>query len=265
MPEESESVRSPNPPKFEEAEFGIFQMVMLVLSVYVIAVFTVETTISDLSPETQQALDYTDFAVCIFFLADFIIRFCKAPSKLGYMKWGWIDLLSSFPVLPFINHTAWLRAVRILRILRAFRSVEVIVGYLYHHRARAGIVSMVLISFFIVVFGAVAELNFEKADPINANIKSADDALWWALSTITTVACEKYPVTDGGRLVAIFMMCAGVLLCGTVSAYMASVFLEPLQKKEESELQELLAEMKLLRAKIDSIEKSTSELLGSKK
>ena len=246
-------------------EFDTFQLIILILSVYVLIVFAVQTLIPNLSPETTEILDGIDLIVCIFFLLDFGLRFYKAPSKLEFMKWGWIDLISSIPVLlvPISNHTRLLRIVRLLRILRAFRSTKIISHYLFRHRARTGVISVILMSFFVSIFAAIAELSMESASS-DANIKTSEDALWWAFSTITTVACEKYPVTEGGRIVALLLMAAGVCLFGTIAAYIASVFLEPMQKNEEVELGELsnlLEELKLLRIKIEAIESNQQILL----
>jgi voltage-gated potassium channel len=238
---------------------GLFEYVILILSVYVLIVFTVQTLVP-LSPATTQILDEIDIVVCVFFLLDFSIRFWKAPSKLNFMKWGWIDLISSIPVLPVFYQMRWLRIIRLLRILRAFRSTKIIAHYFYRHRARTGLVSVLLISFLVSVFGAIAELNLETS--ADSNIKTSEDALWWAFSTITTVACEKYPVTEAGRAVAVLLMAAGVCLFGTIAAYIATVFLEPLQNNDKPELRQMLEEMKLLREKIEALEISHREVLS---
>jgi len=242
----------------------LFQIIMLILSIYVLIVFAIQTFIRDLSPQTIEILDGIDFVVCLFFLWDFFSRLWKAPSKLEFMKWGWIDLISSIPILilPVSNHMRLLRLVRLFRILRAFRSTKIIAHYLFLHRARTGVVSVILISFLVAVFAAIAELNLETSP--DSNIKTSEDALWWSFSTITTVSCEKYPVTEAGRAVALFLMAAGVCLFGCITAYIATVFLEPLQKKEESEIQEMLAEMRLLREKVEALEASNLRVLSQK-
>ncbi len=244
-------------------EFNTLQIIILILSVYVLIVFIVQTLVV-LSPETTQILDGIDLVVCVFFLWDFFSRLWKAPSKLEFMKWGWIDFVSSIPILlvPASNHMRLLRIVRLFRILRAFRSTKIISHYLFRHRARTGVVSVILMSFLVSVFAAIAELNLETSP--DSNIKTSEDALWWAFSTITTVACEKYPVTEGGRVVALFLMATGVCLFSCITAYIATIFLEPLQKKEDSELRQLLGEMKLLREKIDALETSNQRILSQK-
>jgi voltage-gated potassium channel len=240
----------------------LFQFVILILSGYVVIVFALQTFIPNLSPDTTRILNWIDFIVCTFFLGDFLIRFSRAPSKLEFMKWGWVDLVSSIPVLmiPVSGHMRLLRIVRLFRILRAFRSTKILAHYLFLHRARTGVISVILITFLIGIFAAVAELNLETTS--DANIKTSEDALWWAFSTMTTVGCEKYPVTDGGRVIAFVLMCSGVCLFGCITAYIATVFLEPMRRHEDSKFSEVMAEMKLLREKIDALESSNQQLLS---
>jgi voltage-gated potassium channel len=257
----------PEPEKAEikekdSCEVDTFQIIILILSVYVLIVFAIQSFFKDLTPETNEILNGMDFVVCVFFLWDFFLRLWKAPSKLEFMKWGWIDLISSIPILllPMSNHVRMLRIIRLFRILRAFRSTKILAHFLFRHRARTGMISVVLVCFLVAVFAAIAELNFEGLSS-DANIKTSEDALWWSFSTITTVSCEKYPVTEGGRAVALFLMAAGVCLFGCITAYIATVFLEPMQKTEESEIKLVLDEMKLLREKVEALETSNQQLL----
>ena len=78
-------------------------------------------------------------------------------------------------------------------------------------------------------------LQVEKDVP-GAKIKNAEDALWWAYVTITTVGYgDLYPVTTEGRLIAAVLMTIGVGLFGTFTAYVASWFVS---KKIDEEIEE---------------------------
>ena len=75
----------------------------------------------------------------------------------------------------------------------------------------------------------VAALGVFEAerDAPDASITTMGDAVWWVLTTITTVGYgDRYPVTVEGRLVAVGLMVAGIAILGTVTAAIATWFLE---------------------------------------
>jgi voltage-gated potassium channel len=53
-------------------------------------------------------------------------------------------------------------------------------------------------------------------------VNSFGDALWWSASTISTVGYgDVYPITLGGRIIAVFTMVVGVSTFGVITASIA--------------------------------------------
>ncbi len=157
------------------------------------------------------------------------------------MKWGWIDLLSSIPMVDALRYGRIVRVVRVLRILRAVRSTKVIIAYVFRNRMQGTFSLVSAVSIILVIFGAIAMLQLEKGVD-GSNINNATDALWWAFVTITTVGYgDFYPVTFEGRVVAAVLMTAGVGLFGTFTGFVASWFLE---EDEEDQGQHVIASLK---------------------
>jgi voltage-gated potassium channel len=101
------------------------------------------------------------------------------------------------------------------------------------------------------VVSAISVLHFE-AEISDGNIKTAEDALWWAFATITTVGYgDKYPVTLEGRFVAGVLMCVGVGLFGTFSGFFAAWFLSPGPAANEKQLSEIKNELAEIRRILD--------------
>lgn len=215
--------------KQNENELNYLSILVIVLSVYILAALLVSTFFK-LPTEITKVLDLTDNVICIFFLLDFIIRFYQAENKLRFMRWGWIDLISSIPTLDFLRAGRGLRLIRLLRILRAFRSTRHLVNHVFRKKAQGAFTTVSVIAILMVIFSAIAILQVENDS--NSNIKTAEDAIWWAYVTITTVGYgDKYPVTTEGRVIAALLMTTGVGLFGTFTGFLASWFMA--EKKTE--------------------------------
>lgn len=81
---------------------------------------------------------------------------------------------------------------------------------------------------FIASFGA---FYFEHAKD-TSSIRSLWDGVWWAFETICTVGYgDKVPLSDGGKIVGIFLMISGIGLLSMLTATVASVLVE--QKMKE--------------------------------
>lgn len=213
--------------------FGIFDSLIIVLSIYVLIELMVDTFVK-LPTEISNELEIIDTGICVIFLIDFFIEFYHAKNKLKFMKWGWIDLISCIPTIGILRVGRLFRLVRLLRVLRAFRSTEILVKYIFKSKIQGTMTAVSVITVLIIISSSISILMVEKSP--NSNIKTADDAMWWTMETITTVGYgDKYPVTGEGRLIGVVLMVSGVGLFGTYTAYIASLFLGEKKKEEEEE------------------------------
>ncbi len=224
-----------------------YQLFMLALCVLALSALAVQTFVP-LSEASREILDFADVAICIVFLIDFAHSLARAPNRLRYfLTWGWLDLLSSIPSVPFLRIG---RAGRVIRVIRALRATKVLSGPVLDRRAESAGLAAGLLAALLVVFSSLAMIQLE-IDPA-ANIRTAGDALWWALSTITTVGYgDRYPVTGEVRLVAVALMLGGIAPFGVVSGFVAAWFLAPANKTCKSELSELHDEIRALRRSVE--------------
>ena len=216
-------------------------IIVFFLSLYVIVALIVDTFFP-LSAEVSRLLHDVDYAICIVFFIDFLHRFFTAKKKSHYLRWGWIDLLSSIPMSVFLAGRLF-RIFQLVRVVRAMRSINFISHYFLKNKIKGAFTSAAVLAFVMIVFCAIGILKVEKDAP-HSNIKTAEDALWWAYATITTVGYgDKVPVTTEGRMIATILMTVGVGLFGTFTAYVASWFVaqkeeEAAEKKEEKQKNE---------------------------
>ena len=126
---------------------------------------------------------------------------------------------------------------------------------------------MVLVVPFILVisiifFGGIGMYLTEHEHP-GANITKLGDAFWWAVETITTVGYGDYtPVTTIGRIIAVFVMFAGIGIVVSVLGIIAQRRLQRLESrfKLKTETRLLVDETKTsIKDKIEGSEKLTEE------
>lgn len=213
----------------KEDKLGYFNIIIMVLTIYVLGALLLET-IFVLPPETSKLLKFIDNVICLLFFVDFTVRFYKAENKLKFMRWGWIDLISSIPMINYFRAGRLLRLIRLFRIVRAFRSSRMLLHHIFKNKAKGTFTTVSIFAVMLIIFSSIAILQVENTK--EANIKTAEDALWWAYVTITTVGYgDKFPVTTEGRIIAVVLMTAGVGLFGTFTAYASSLFVEEREKE----------------------------------
>lgn len=101
--------------------------------------------------------------------------------------------------------------------------------YLRRRGFRYGRVALLLL--ILVVAGATLITIFEQ--DTNTQFQGFGDGLWWSLVTITTVGYgDKFPVTAGGRAVALITMVGGIGAFG----YLAGTLLEQAMERERGRM-----------------------------
>ncbi len=218
------------------------------------------------------ALDYvitiTNLILTAIFFGDFLFRLIKAPSKRQYFwkGFGWADLLSS---LPF-SQTNVLRLFRLIRVYRLLNDygARAVGRALIRDRAESALLMLLLVGIVVMEFGSLQMLRIEQfAD--GANITSASDAMWYVIVTMATVGYgDQFPVTNPGRLLGTFIIVVGVGIFGTLTGYLANLFLAPRKRKKEeqaSTIGDRLAELKELNAKQQQMISEIEEALSREK
>jgi voltage-gated potassium channel Kch len=104
----------------------------------------------------------------------------------------------------------------------------------------------------LIVLASGSALWLVEGDRPDSTLRSWGDALWWSLSTITTVGYgDHVPVTTAGRLIATAVMVVGVAVIGAVAAIVALAmalrvaFEEEQTFKAEAETLEQRVELRL--------------------
>nr|CEL17290.1 Potassium voltage-gated channel subfamily KQT; possible potassium channel, VIC family [Kibdelosporangium sp. MJ126-NF4]CTQ91480.1 Potassium voltage-gated channel subfamily KQT; possible potassium channel, VIC family [Kibdelosporangium sp. MJ126-NF4] len=224
---------------------------MMALAVTFLAAYAWQVLHVSAPGQVRLALEITLWLIWLVFAADYVVRLVLAERKLRFVWQHLFDLLTV--ALPMVRQLRVLRLVTVLRVLNrkasgAFRGRVVIY---------VGIVTL-LVSFA----AALAVLDAERTHP-DAGINSFPKALWWTLTTISTVGYgDVYPITWEGRLVAASLMIGGIALLGVITGMIASWFLERIQQTEDvihAETDELHVELVTLREEVRKLREQVAD------
>jgi voltage-gated potassium channel len=189
---------------------------------------------------TRHALHVVDVVVWVGFALDYVGRLWLARR----WHYFWTHLLDlAMVALPA------LRPLRLLRLLMLLRVLNRKAEQSLHGRVATYVGGSAVL---LVLCAALAELDAERGRH-GANIETFGDAVWWAVTTVSTVGYgDRYPVTTEGRAVAIGLMLGGVALLGVVTATIASYLIDRVKDVQEDAEAVTRADLADLAARIDA-------------
>jgi voltage-gated potassium channel len=223
-----------------------FDILLTFLAAVFLAAYAWPILQPDLSDGAALACRVAIVVTWLAFGVDYIVQLVGAPQR---GRWFWRHLPDlAVLVLPILRPLRLLRLVTLLKVMSRTGSSTL--------RGRVGLYvggGALLLGFV----AALAALDAER-DAAGSSITSFGDALWWSVTTMTTVGYgDTYPVTSAGRLIAIGLMLGGVALLGTVTATIASWLVDSVtqefQETADEEGDERALEMAELREEIRAL------------
>jgi voltage-gated potassium channel len=192
-----------------------FPMTVLGIAWLVLAIVILTT---DVNSSASKALVGALFVLWVVMLVEYLVRLVVTPDTPGYLRRRWVE-----PVTVLVPPLQGWHVVGVEKMTLLVREAELRVEAILKHHSLFRVLIAVVGTLFI---GAWLVLLFEE-NAKASNIHNYPDALWWAIVTVTTVGYgDRYPVTEGGRIVAVILMLVGIGLIGVLTATVASVFIK---------------------------------------
>lgn len=195
-----------------------------------------------------------DNSILIIFTIDYFVRLFYAKDKKRFFKENIFDLLSIIPVnnLFYVFRMARIgRAFRLLKLLRIFRLVG-LTGRLHKFLKTNGLIYYLYISLTVILIASSLYCISEKV--------SFSTALWWSITTATTVGYgDVSPTTGLGKAAAVLLMFLGIGFIGMLTSSLTNFFDTSADNDLEKELAELKQQNKKLEDHLSRLEKLVKE------
>jgi voltage-gated potassium channel len=211
------------------------------IAVVFLAIYSVEVLVQP-PPRVRTTLEVINSALYLGFVCDYVARLSLAQRKVRWFFTHLLDL--AIVALPF------LRPLRLLRLLVLVKVMQHAVRVAIRGRV---VVYTVCSAVLLIYVASLAVLEAERGNPAS-DIQSFSEALWWSITTVTTVGYGDFaPVTDTGRVIAVLLMIGGISLLGVVTGTLASWIVQRVSEEDEENQAATTAQINALRADLQRL------------
>lgn len=189
-----------------------------------------------------RALWVATWVIWGIFVIDYLVRLALADNRRRWFVRHLLDL--AVVALPL------LRPLRLLRLVILVGALQKAVGNAFRGR----IVAYTLGGVGLLIYVASLAVLEQERDQPGALITSFGKALWWSITTVTTVGYgDLYPLTNTGRVVAVLLMLGGISLIGVVTASLASWIVQRVAEEDAAKQGATAKQVDELRAEVRTL------------
>jgi voltage-gated potassium channel len=224
--------------------------IILMLGILVSVVVATLDTIPSVAAEYGGILSRIEYICVAIFCVEYVLRIWTSTvheryahpvlGRLLYMlrPLMLIDLLSILPAfLPILTADLLvLRSIRLLRLMRILKLGRYSKGFVLVadvlHGKRDELLAATSMLLFLLFFSS-SVMFFVEREAQPQTFKSIMDALWWGVSTITSVGYgDILPVTPAGKVLGGIVQILGVGLFAIPAGVFAAGFTEEINRKK---------------------------------
>lgn len=241
---------------------NMMEILIGILAIVSIVLLVIESLFS-VSMGLMSVIYIVDLIICCVFLLDFVYRLSLSENRLKFSMTNGYEILAMIPaialhaleVIPTIAIALRLiRLVRVIRIVIVFARMRRVLLKWSNFIQHSNLLMLFGITLIIILAGAYAVLMLDY-DVAGAQITNFSDAVWWSISTVTTVGYgDIVPHSISGRVLGMVLMVIGI---GVMAAFISQVSATLVESRLQHEVKG--ADLKIaiiseLKNKLDNID-----------
>lgn len=219
------------------AKRNFTEILIGVLAVFSIILVAVES-LGDVSEGMLRAIYIADGVICCVFAWDFIVRLKASENRRHFLKTSGFEVLAMIPAAAFYALGAipaistGFRSLRLVRVVIVFARMRRVMMRSGGFLNRSNLLTMAGITIGVIFLGAFAVLVLETGSN-EARITNFADAVWWSISTITTVGYgDIVPHSIPGRIMGMVLMVVGIGVMAALISQVSAALVEKRLKKQ---------------------------------
>jgi len=218
----------------------VSEIIIGMLAVVSIIILAVESLVP-VSPGELMAMYIIDLLICIVFAWDFVCRLRSSKSSSHFMKNNGYEILAMIPALALYALETLspiailLRSLRLLRVIRVVLLAARVMRMMSKTAVfiqRSNLLLLLSITVSVIFIGAFAALVLDSGSE-NARITEFSDAVWWSISTVTTVGYgDVVPSSIWGRIMGMVLMIVGISIMTVFISQVSATLVESKLKRD---------------------------------
>ncbi len=245
---------------------NVTEIIIGVLAIFSIVLVAVESLVS-VSHSTLIGIYIVDLIICIVFAVDFIQRIIASKSKSKFLVTNGYEILAMIPAIALYAlgtlsaMAVALRFLRLVRVILLLARMRRVMSKSSGFFQRSNLLALFSITVSVIFIGAFAALVLDSGTE-NARITNFADAVWWSISTVTTVGYgDIVPSSLAGRIMGMGLMVVGIGVMTAFISQISAALVESRIKRNPEKDGFKTAVISEIKSRLDNIEKlSESEV-----
>lgn len=200
---------------------------------------------------SNERFTFAHWIIWGIFFVDYFVRLVRANHRWQFIKSHPLELVAIIPLDAIYQAARFFMFFRMLKLVGIFPRFLKPVYTLLKTNGLERLLVFAAVLIFLVPIPMIM---------IEPQIVNYNDAIWWAIVTITTVGYgDIYPEAGIGRFFAVILMFVGIGIIGTFTSAISAFFASRRQLSEDDHILNIVNSIK----KIDKLTAEDHQLIQS--